>query len=102
MPDSRTGRIICKEGLSRGALPDHDHTPVDGEIREATRGLTNGRAGGASGMRAEDVKGWLHGIKLEEDPETGPNNQNVGDNWRLFIWLIETIWDHGNTLSFSG
>jgi hypothetical protein len=56
-----------------------DHTPTDGEIREAARELSNGRAGGASGMRAEDVKAWLHGIKLEEDPKTGPTNENAGD-----------------------
>ena len=58
-----------------------DHTPSDGEIREAARELSNGRAGGASGMHAEDVKTWLHGIKLEEDPRTRPTNENTGDHW---------------------
>jgi hypothetical protein len=73
-----------------------DHTPTDGEIREAARELSNGRAGGAPGMRAEDVKAWLHGIKLEEDPKTGPTNENAGDNWRRFVTLIQAIWDHGD------
>jgi hypothetical protein len=73
-----------------------DHTPTDGEIREAALELSNGRAGGASGMRAEDVKAWLHGIKLEEDPNTGPNNENAGNNWRRFVTLIQAIWDHGD------
>ncbi len=37
---------------------------------------------------------WLHGIKLEEDPKTGPNNENAGDNWRRFVTLIQAIWNH--------
>jgi hypothetical protein len=73
----------------------NDPAPSDGEIREAAGGLTNGRAAGASGMRAVDVKAWLHGIKLEEDPEVGPNNIGAGDNWRKFVLLVQAIWDHG-------
>ena len=73
-----------------------DHTPTDGKIREVARELLNGRAGGASGMHAEDVKAWLHGIKLEEDPKTGPNNENAGNNWHRFVALIQAIWDHGD------
>ena len=34
-----------------------DNPPSDGEIRDAVAQLSNGRAAGASGMRAEDVKG---------------------------------------------
>ena len=47
-------------------------------------------------MRAEDVKAWLHGIKLEEDPKTGPNNKHAGDNWCRFVALIQALWDHGD------
>jgi hypothetical protein len=46
-------------------------------------------------MRAEDVKAWLRGIKLEKDPEVGPANIGVGDNWRRFTLLVRAIWDHG-------
>ncbi len=65
-----------------------DHTPMDGEIWR----------------RHGDVKAWLHRIKLEEDPKTGPNNENAGDNWRRFVALIQAIWDHGDISphSFSG
>ncbi len=35
--------------------------PMDSEIQIVAGGLTNGRAGGASGMRAEHVKAWLRG-----------------------------------------
>jgi hypothetical protein len=65
-------------------IPVKDGTPSEGEIRVAVEGLSNGRAGSASGMHAEDVKAWLHGIKLEEDPEIGPANTGAGDNWRRF------------------
>ena len=27
----------------------------------------------------EHLKEWLRGMKLEEDPETGPNNVGAGD-----------------------
>ncbi len=61
----------------------------------AVAGLSNGHAGGALGMCAEDVKAWLHGIKLEEDPEAGPANTGVGNNWHRFTLLVQAIWDHG-------
>ena len=73
-----------------------EKTPTDAKIRDAAQRLTNGRAPGASGMRAEDVKRWLHGIRLEEDPETGTGNKNAGDNWRMFLMLVQAVWDHGN------
>jgi hypothetical protein len=46
----------------------NDGVPTDSKIRTVAGGLTNGRAGGASGMRAEHVKAWLRGIVEEEDP----------------------------------
>jgi hypothetical protein len=77
-------------------LPVDDGTPTDSEVRAAAQDLTNGRAGGASGMRAEDVKAWLQGIKREEDLETGPANVGVGSHWRLFLLLVQAVWDHGD------
>ena len=71
-------------------------TQTDSEVRAAAQDLTNGRAGGASGMRAEDVKTWLQRIKLEEDLETGPANMGAGSHWRLFLSLVQAIWDHGD------
>jgi hypothetical protein len=35
--------------------------------------------GGASQMHAENIKLWLLGISLEEDPKKGPNNVGEGD-----------------------
>jgi hypothetical protein len=53
--------------------------PLDSEIRTAAGGLTNGRAGGASGMRAEHVKLWLRGALEEEDLES-QGNEGKGEN----------------------
>jgi hypothetical protein len=72
-------------------IPVYDRTQGEGEIRVAVAELSNGCAGGASRMRAEDVKAWLHGIKLEEDPEVGPANIGVGDNWCRFTLLVREI-----------
>ena len=46
-------------------------------------------------MRAEDVKAWLCGVTFEEDPKEEPNNIGVGDNWHMFVKLMQSIWDHG-------
>jgi hypothetical protein len=46
-------------------------------------------------MRAEHLKEWLRGMKLEEDPETGPNNVGAGDRWRALARLVQAIWDKG-------
>ncbi len=77
-------------------VPIDNGTQTNAEVRDAAQELTNGRAAGASGMRVEDVKRWLHGIKLEEDPEAGMGNANVGDKWRLFLSLVKAVWDHGD------
>jgi hypothetical protein len=72
-----------------------DDAPIDGEIQVAVTELTNGCSGGASCMQAEHLKEWLWGMKLEEDPEMGPNNVGVGDRWRALAWLVQAIWDKG-------
>jgi hypothetical protein len=57
-----------------------DDVTTDSKIRTVAGGLTNGRAGGASGMRAEHVKTWLRGVLKEEDPERQGNFVGNGDN----------------------
>jgi hypothetical protein len=76
-------------------IPVDDRMPSEGEIRVAVAGLSNGHADGALGMCAEDVNAWLHGVKLEEDPEVGPANIGAVDNWSRFTLLVQAIWDHG-------
>ncbi len=43
-----------------------DEVPTNEEIRAVVSGLKNGRAGGATGMRAKHVKAWLADIWHEE------------------------------------
>jgi hypothetical protein len=72
-----------------------DDAPNNGEIQAMVTKLTNGRSQGASCMRAEHLKEWLWGMKLEEDPEMGPNNVGARDRWRALAWLVQAIWDEG-------
>ncbi len=72
----------------------NDNVPTDGELRQVAGKLTNGRAAGASGMCAKHVKEWLHGMQWEEDPE-GHSVDGAGDNWRLFVRLVQAAWTHG-------
>ncbi len=76
--------------LQGPAIPDE--VPSDHEIRDVARDLLSSRTGGASKMHAEDIKRWLHGITLEEDPKKGPDNVGEGNNWRLLVGLIQVIW----------
>jgi hypothetical protein len=73
----------------------NDDVPSDGEIRLAAGKLSNGQAAGASGMRAKHVKEWLRGIKREEDPAGQGGIPSDGDNWRLFLRLIQAAWTNG-------
>ena len=65
----------------------NDATPDDGELRAVVQGLCNGRAGGASGIKAEHLKEWLRGVLEEEEKGT----EGLGDRWRAFVRLIRTI-----------
>ena len=42
---------------------------AEAEIDMTLQGLKGGRAGGPSGMRVEDLKGWCREAKCEKDPE---------------------------------
>ena len=68
--------LYAKQSPPGESIPVHirfgvqDRVPPEPEIRGAVRErLRNGRSGGASLMRAEDVKRWLRGREKEdEDP----------------------------------
>ena len=53
------------------------------------------RDAGASRMRAEHLKGWLNGAKLEENPKTGPANVGAGADWEALVQLVQAVWDEG-------
>ena len=44
-------------------------------------------------MRAEHLKGWLQGMKKEEESEGA--NTTAGDRWRPLTKLVQTVWDEG-------
>jgi hypothetical protein len=77
----------------------NDNVPMDGELWQVASELTNGRAAGASGMHAEHVKEWLHGVQWEEDPE-GHSVDGAGDNWGLFVQLVQAAWARGSIKAF--
>ncbi len=77
-----------------------DGVPTDKEIRAVVLGLKNGRATGATGMTAEHVKTWLSDIRHEEklareSPGRIADTGDLGKNWRIFIEMIQVIWDRG-------
>ncbi len=72
----------------------NDNVPMFGKLRQVAGKLTNGQAAGASGMRAKHVKEWLNDVQAEEDPE-GHGVDGAGDNWRLFVQLVQAAWTHG-------
>ncbi len=39
----------------------------------------------ACGRNTSTLKEWLKGAKLEEDPETGPNNVGSGKEWDALV-----------------
>jgi len=46
-------------------------------------------------MRADHLKGWLKGARLEENPKTGPVNVGAGEDWEGFVKLVHAVWDEG-------
>jgi hypothetical protein len=57
-----------------------DAAPTDSELRMVVGKLRNGRAAGATGMKAEHLKEWLTDVKREEREEGGVDG--LGDRWR--------------------
>jgi len=70
------------------AVPDV--APTDSELRAIVGKLRNGRAAGATGMKAEHLKEWLWDMKREE-AEDGV--EGIGDRWRTFVTLLQAVWD---------
>ena len=46
-------------------------------------------------MQAKNLKEWLKGAKLEEDPEKGPNNVGAGKEWEALLQLVQAVWEEG-------
>ncbi len=76
-----------------------DGVPTDDEVRKVVRGLQNGQVGGATGMKAEHLKGWLDTIQRKEraarENPGRVGNTELGSKWWIFLDLIQVIWDRG-------
>ena len=72
--------------------PQNDEAPSDDEVRAAVRACKNGRAGGGSKMKLEDLKNWLRMAEVEETEEGFAWR---GDTWRMVVKLVQNIWETG-------
>ena len=86
------GKEFPENGMPFGINND---TPTEGELRTAVSQLSHGRCGGASEIRAEHIKAWLHGAKKAEDPEIGINHIGAGKTWDEFVELCLSVWATG-------
>jgi hypothetical protein len=66
---------------------------MDSELRALVGKLRNGHAAGATGMKAEHIKEWLGDMRREE-VEVGV--EGIGDRWRLFVALLQAVWERGS------
>jgi hypothetical protein len=66
--------------------------PTDLEIREVVVKLQNGRTVSAMGTKAEHLQGWLCNVKREEAVD---GKEGAGSHWRLFVSLIQAVWERG-------
>ena len=83
-----------------------DGVPSDQELREVVRGLQNGRAVGATGLRAEHIKVWLSDVVCEEEetgpmredgpPREGESEKGMGKKWCIFVKLMKAVWEQGS------
>ena len=75
-----------------------DGVPEETEVEWAVKRLKNNRAGGASRMRAEDLKGWLaaarrgekKGETAEKEGGDRQDTQEGAENWGRVVELVQT------------
>jgi hypothetical protein len=76
-----------------------DGVPTDDKVRKVVMGLQKRQVEGATGMKAEHLKGWLDAIQRKEKAaRENPGrvgNTELGSKWRIFLELIQVIWDWG-------
>ncbi len=68
------------------------HMPTDSKMCTVVRGLKNGQAAGATGMRAKHIKGWLDKIQRNEKAARETPGREGADSgasckWRIFVEL---------------
>ncbi len=75
-----------------------NNMPTDSEVQTVVRGLKNSQATGATGMKAKHLKGWLNKIQRKEkaareNPGREGADPDLGCKWRIFVELIQIIWE---------
>ncbi len=70
-----------------------DAALMDSELRAVVGSLRNGRAAGATGMRAEHLKEWLGNMKRKE---TEDGVEGIGECWQSFVALLQAVWECGS------
>ena len=90
--------------ISVKPVPVDDSVPTEDEIEEAVKHLQRNRSGGASGMRANHLKGWIavskrkkreaaeEGEGKTDDEEGGPK----GPHWERLVDLIQKAFREGD------
>jgi hypothetical protein len=76
-----------------------DDMPTDSELRKVVGGLRNGRATGATRMKAKHIKVWLDKIQRKEKAaRENPGREadpGAGHKWQILVELIQAIWERG-------
>ena len=74
-------------------FPINDNTPREAEIVVALRKLKNGKAAGATGIKAEDVKRWYQ--KAREPPEGEEATKRDIEIWEKVMRIIQLAFTTG-------
>ena len=76
-----------------------DSVPTEDKIEDAVKKLRRNRSGGASGMRAEHLKGWLtasnRGKLAVEKVEEKTEEEEGGELWGKLVDLVQTAFREG-------
>ncbi len=83
--------MAMRFNVEPSAVPDA--APTDSELRAVVGKLRNGRAAGATGIKAKHIKEWLGDMRLEE-AEDGV--EGIGDHWQSFVALLQAVWERGS------
>ena len=76
----------------------NDRRLFDHEISVVVKDLRNNLAGNTRGMQAEDLKQWLSMIESKDKADAARDEEHTGrgNTWRIFVKLVQHVWDTGN------
>ena len=91
-------------------FPLDNSAPTEEGIKGAVKYLRRKRSGGASGMRAEHLKGWLEALKrrkreaAEEGEATmyGKEGGSTEPNWGSLVDLVHKEFREGSSRPYGG